>query len=171
MNRQWKMGIEPQHLLKVIENFYISEQIGGYGEDYRPVRRDVEITWVVNQNFDYIVSLLPTSQNLQNYAKKGLNYIHHPVKDSVDSEDLSELYKIIHLNLTKGKKLLMHRYRRTDFMAGLVAGFFLYSELAPNEAEAILHIEHLFSNKISESGRRLTKLISKSGHRLNGSTA
>ena len=167
MNRQWKMGIEPQKLLKVVDNLYISEQIGGYDDDYRPVRRDVEITWVVNQEFDYILSLLPTSQNLQNYSKKGINYIHHPIKENVDGNTLVELYKIIHQHLGQQKKLLMHRYRRTDFMSGLIAGFFLYSGLAEDEAEAILRIENLFSNKIGDTGRSLVKLVSEASLEQN----
>ncbi len=159
MNRQWKAGIEPQKLTKIVNNLYISEQVGGYEDHYRPVRRDVEITWLLNQEFDLIVSLLPTTQNLQNYSKKGLNYIHHPVAKTVEVETLIKLYQILYENLAQGRKILMHRYKRADLMAGIMAGFFLYTNIAQEKSEAILRIENLFCSKIEEDGNRLVKLI------------
>ncbi len=161
MNRHWKAGIKPQKLTQIVKNLYVSEQVGGYEDQYRPVRRDVEITWLVNQEFNLIVSLLPTSQNLQNYSKKGLEYIHHPIPKSADTTILMKLYEILYNNLAESKKILVHRYRRTDFLAGIMAGFFLYTNIAPNKSEAVLRIENLFCSKIEEDGNRLAKLVAK----------
>lgn len=158
MNRRWAEGIKPQKLLEVVDGLFVSEQIGGHGSNYRKVRRDVEITWVKRSEFDVIISLLPTPQNLQNYKNNELDYIHFPVGSTIGGKDLIELSELIKSKLDENKKVLMHRYRRTDLMAGIVASFFISQNIVGNEADAILRIESLQGKKLGDDGRHLVKL-------------
>ena len=161
MNRKWAEGIQPQKLLEVVSGLFVCEQIGGFDDKYRKVRRDVEIAWVKQQDFDLIVSLLPTPQNLQNYKNSELNCVHFPVSNSIKGESLIELSELLQSELAEGKKILMHRHRRTDFMAGILAGFILSSGRAPNEPEAILKMENLQRKKLGNEGRQLVKFVAE----------
>lgn len=161
MNRRWAEGIEPQKLLEVVSGLFVSEQIGGYGNNYRKVRRDVELTWIKKSEFDVIISLLPTPQNLQNYKKHELENIHFPIPDIVEGEKLIELSHLIQATLADKKKILMHRYRRTDFMAGIMTSFILTTGLADDESNAILMIENLQGKKLGEEARKLVSLTSE----------
>lgn len=158
MNRRWAEGIEPQKLLEIVSGLFVAEQIGGFGTNYRKVRRDVEIAWIKRHEFDVIISLLPTPQNLQNYKSNELECVHFPILDNIEGNQLVELSELVQSKLDEGKKILMHRYRRTDFMAGLIASFILSRNLVSDEADAILRVENLQGKKLGEDGRRLVKL-------------
>ncbi len=159
MNRRWAEGIQPQKLMEVVEGFFVSEEIGGFGKNYRMVRRDVEIAWVKRENFDLIISLLPTPQNLQNYKKSGIQSLHFPITENVGGERLLKLFELLQVQLAKGQKLLMHRYRRTDFVAGVLVGFMLATNRARNESEAVLYVENKQGKKLGEEGQHLVRLV------------
>jgi hypothetical protein len=55
---------------------------GGFAPNHRKVRRQEEIIWLQVQGFTRVVSLLPSSHNLQAYEEESLASVHFPLPAS-----------------------------------------------------------------------------------------
>ena len=65
MRGKWAQGIEPRHFTWVIKDkVAVCERPGGYGSSHRKVRRQEEIIWLRQNDFDYVMSLCGSSANL-----------------------------------------------------------------------------------------------------------
>ena len=72
MRGKWAQGIEPRHFTWVIKDkVAVCERPGGYGSAHRKVRRQEEIIWIRQNDFDFVVSLCSSNQNLHNYEEMG----------------------------------------------------------------------------------------------------
>ena len=75
-----KTGLQPRDFKWVIKDrLATSARIGGQGFQHRRVRREEEITWLVEAGFTTVVSLLPGTQNVRNYETAGLEVYLAPV--------------------------------------------------------------------------------------------
>ena len=107
---KWALGITPRNLTWVIKDkLAICERPGGFGTNHRRVRRQEEIIWLRENDFDYVVSILAAPHNLHNYDELGMPYRHHPLLN-VDDMDawLKNFYLDLNSLLRENKKLIVH---------------------------------------------------------------
>ena len=67
-------GLKPRGFTWVInDRLAVSDRVGGSGFQHRRVRREEEITWLVEEaSINTIVSMLPGNQNLAAYRQAGI---------------------------------------------------------------------------------------------------
>ena len=77
---KWAAGIPPRNFTWVIKDrLAMSERPGGFAPNHRKVRRQEEIIWLQVQGFTRVVSLLPSSHNLQAYEERSMASVHFPL--------------------------------------------------------------------------------------------
>ena len=157
MRGKWAAGIPPRNFTWVIQDqLAMSERPGGFAPHHRRVRRQEEIIWLRVQGFTRIVSMLPSSHNLQAYEKGEVASAHFPVPPSGDARDtLSELYQQLEEWLGKDERLLIHQEELGDSVVGVVAGFLLWSGRLPAGPQAIAVAERLSGRQLGPAGREL----------------
>ena len=83
---KWAAGIPPRNFTWVIKDrLAMSERPGGFAPNHRKVRRQEEIIWLQVQGFTRVVSLLPSSHNLQAYEERSMASVHFPLPSSGDA--------------------------------------------------------------------------------------
>jgi hypothetical protein len=154
---KWAAGIPPRNFTWVIKDrLAVSERPGGFAPNHRKVRRQEEIIWLQVQGFTRVYSLLPSSHNLQAYEEKSLASVHFPLPPSGDTRTvLADLYRDVHARLSGGERILIHQEELGDRVAGVVAGYLLWSERLPSGPQAITVLEHMTGHPMGPSGREL----------------
>ena len=134
----------------------MSERPGGFAPNHRKVRRQEEIIWLQVQGFTRVVSLLPSSHNLQAYEEKSMASVHFPLPTSGDARAaLADLYRDLHGRLTSGERILIHQEELGDRVTGVVAGYLLWSDRLQSGPQAITVLEHMTGHPMGPSGREL----------------
>jgi hypothetical protein len=173
---KWAAGIPPRNFTWVIKDrLAMSERPGGFAPNHRKVRRQEEIIWLQVQGFNRVVSLLPSSHNLQAYEEKSLASVHYPLPSSGDVRGvLSDVYRDVHGRLGAGERILVHQEELGDRVSGVIAGYLLWSSRLPTGPQAVTVLEHLTGHPMGPSGRELVaaaaQLAPASGHPGPGST-
>lgn len=164
---KWAQGIQPRHFTWILKDqLAISERLGGKGSNHRPVRRQEEIVWVLNNNFDLTISLIPGNHNLQAYKELGLAHRHWPVSDDHEPTFLlPRIYEQMGIALDNNKRMLMHRLTLGDTMTGFIGGFLIWGGYLQNPTETIVMVERLFSRQVGPRGRATISAISESEFR------
>ena len=154
---KWAAGIPPRNFTWVIKDrLAMSERPGGFAPNHRKVRRQEEIIWLQVQGFQRVVSLLPSSHNLQAYEEKSLASVHYPLPASGDVRGvLTEVYRDLHGRLSAGERILVHQEELGDRVAGVIAGYLLWSARLPSGPQAVTVVEHLTGHPMGPSGREL----------------
>jgi len=154
---KWAAGIPPRNFTWVIKDrLAISERPGGFAPNHRKVRRQEEIIWLQVQGFTRVVSLLPSSHNLQAYEEKSLASVHYPLPGSGDVRGvLGEIVRDIHSRLSDGERVLVHQEELGDRVSGVIAGYLLWSSRLPTGPQAVTVVEHLTGHPMGPSGREL----------------
>lgn len=157
MKGKWAAGIPPRNFTWVIKDrLAISERPGGFAPNHRKVRRQEEIIWLQVQGFTRVVSLLPSSHNLQAYEEKSLASVHYPLPGSGDVRGvLGEIVSDIHGRLSDGERVLVHQEELGDRVSGVIAGYLLWSGKLPTGPQAVTVVEHLTGHPMGPSGREL----------------
>jgi hypothetical protein len=142
----------------------MSERPGGFAPNHRKVRRQEEIIWLQVQGFTRVVSLLPSSHNLQAYEEKSMPSVHFPLPATGDARGvLSDLYRDLHARLISGERILVHQEELGDRVTGVVAGYLLWSERLPSGPQSITVLEHMTGHPMGPSGRELVAFASQLG--------
>ena len=103
-----------------------------------------------------MVSLLPSSHNLQAYEEKSLASVHYPLPASGDVRGvLGEVYRDVHARLATGERILVHQEELGDRVSGVIAGYLLWSDRLPTGPQSITALEHLTGHPMGPSGREL----------------
>jgi hypothetical protein len=154
---KWAAGIPPRNFTWVIKDrLAMSERPGGFAPNHRKVRRQEEIIWLQVQGFTRVISLLPSSHNLQAYEERSMASVHFPLPSSGDTRAvLGEVYRELHGCLTGGERILIHQEELGDRIVGVVAGYLLWSERLPSGPQAITVLEHMTGHPMGPSGREL----------------
>jgi len=174
---KWAAGIPPRNFTWVIKDrLAMSERPGGFAPNHRKVRRQEEIIWLQVQGFNRVVSLLPSSHNLQAYEEKSLASVHYPLPGSGDVRGvLTEIFRDIHVRIGTGERVLVHQEELGDRVSGVIAGYLLWSERLPTGPQAITVVEHLTGQPMGPSGRELVasagQLTGVSGTAGRGTTS
>ena len=157
MKGKWAAGIPPRTFTWVIKDrLAISERPGGFAPNHRKVRRQEEIIWLQVQGFTRVVSLLPSSHNLQAYEEKSMASVHYPLPGSGDVRAvLGEIVRDIHGRLSAGERVLVHQEELGDRVSGVIAGYLLWSSRLPTGPQAVTVLEHLTGHPMGPSGREL----------------
>ena len=157
MKGKWAAGIPPRNFTWVIKDrLAISERPGGFAPNHRKVRRQEEIIWLQVQGFTRVVSLLPSSHNLQAYEEKSLASVHYPLPGSGDVRGvLGEIVRDVHSRLSDGERVLVHQEELGDRVSGVIAGYLLWSSRLPTGPQAVTVVEHLTGHPMGPSGREL----------------
>jgi len=134
----------------------MSERPGGFAPNHRKVRRQEEIIWLQVQGFTRVISLLPSSHNLQAYEEREMASMHFPLPATGDARGLlADVYREMHERLGAGERVLLHQEELGDRVTGVVAGYLLWSERLPSGPQAITVLEHMTGHPMGPSGREL----------------
>ena len=163
MKGKWAAGIPPRNFTWVIKDrLAMSERPGGFAPNHRKVRRQEEIIWLQVQGFNRVVSLLPSSHNLQAYEEKSLASVHYPLPSSGDVRGvLTDVYRDVHGRLAAGERILVHQEELGDRVSGVIAGYLLWSSRLPSGPQAVTVVEHLTGHPMGPSGRELVAAASQ----------
>jgi hypothetical protein len=158
---KWAAGIPPRNFTWVIKDrLAMSERPGGFAPNHRKVRRQEEIIWLQVQGFTRVVSLLPSSHNLQAYEEKDLASVHFPLPVHGDVRPvLAEVFRDLHARLAMGERILVHQEELGDRVAGVVAAYLLWSKRRPTGPQAITALEHLTGHPMGPAGRELVAVV------------
>ena len=160
MKGKWAQGITPRNFVWVLKDkLAICERPGGYGANHRRVRRQEEIIWIREQGFTCVVTLIPSPHNLHNYDEMGVTWRHLPFGVHDDPREVAEvLFSELAEMLAAGGKVLVHQDELSDRVAGLMAGYLLWSDTIPLAPQATSVVERLLSRQMGPLGRDLVAM-------------
>ncbi len=164
---KWAQGIKPRHFTWILKDqLAVCERLGGKGSSHRPVRRQEEIVWVLNNNIDLTISLIPGNHNLSAYKELGLAHRHWPVSDDQDPTIyLPPIYEQMGIAIEHNKTMLMHRLSLGDTVTGFIGGFLIWGGYLEGPTETIVMVERLFSRQVGSRGRATIQAIAESDAR------
>jgi len=150
-------GLEPREFCWVIaDRLAVSERVGGYGFQHRRVRREEEIIWLKDHGVNAVLSLLGSNQNSTAYVGADLSFTYLEVPDNVDPEAVEPIFEAISNALEpENAVVLVHRDTIDDMLAGLLAGYLMYSEMIDDPIVATDVIQRILGRAIGPEGRRL----------------
>ncbi|MEE8489069.1 MAG: hypothetical protein V3S43_01960, partial [Acidimicrobiia bacterium] len=105
-------GLKPRGFTWVInDRLAVSDRVGGSGFQHRRVRREEEITWLVEEaSVNTIVSMLPGNQNLAAYRQAGIATYSVPVSTPIEADDVARFFATLDKALDRGHaRVLVHR--------------------------------------------------------------
>ena len=166
MKGKWAQGIQPRNFAWVLKDrLAVCERPGGYGANHRRVRRQEEIIWIREQGFTCVVTLIPSPHNLHNYDELGVTWRHLPFGPHDDARTVaSSLFPELAFMLASGGKVLVHQDELSDRVAGLMAGYLLWSGVVPLAPQATSVVERLLSRQMGPLGRDLVALSATIEH-------
>lgn len=149
-------GLEPREFTWVIRGrLAVSERIGGYGFQHRRVRREEEIAWLVDKGVTAVLSLLESNQNINAYAESGLVTAHEPLGE-LEPEDLTRVFRTVdRLLVETDGVVLVHRDIIDDTVAGLLAGYLVFSRRIEDPIVATAVIQEILKRPLGPEARRL----------------
>ena len=134
----------------------VCERPGGYGPSHRRVRRQEEIIWIRENDFDVVVSLLPTDHNLHSYEElsvAALQLTYGGADEGVDR--LIEVVDRLAALTANGGRIIVHRDELNDVVCGLMAAYLFVTGLVPVGPRAISILEQLVERPLGAEGRRI----------------
>lgn len=152
-------GLEPRGFTWVIAGrLAVSERIGGSGFQHRRVRREEEIAWLRHRGVTAVLSLLDGNQNLAAYEAAGFDTGHRALT-VLEPEAVREVFAAIHRMLrTPGAVLLVHRDIIDDALAGIMAGYLVYSGRIQDPIFATAIIQEILKRPLGPEGRGVIPL-------------
>lgn len=164
MRGRWALGVAPRDLTWIIKDkLAVCERLGGCGTDHRPVRRTEEIIWFRRSEFSCLVSLIAGPQNVSEYQKEELNYLHFLVPTPPPPQDLADAYAGITKAMAEGETLLMHREKIDDVVAGFLAGYGLWRGRVTDPSQAMAAVEQILKRPMGQAGREIVLNFADSG--------
>ena len=154
---KWAQGIQPRNFAWLIKDrLAVCERPGGYGPDHRRVRRQEEIIWIREQGFSRVISLIPSPHNLHNYDELAVSWLHVPFHKGEAAVSMAEVfYPLLKEEISGEGKVLVHMEELGDSIAGLMAGYLVWSSLVPNGPQAISIVEQITQRQMGPRGRSL----------------
>ena len=161
MRGKWAQGIEPRRFTWVIKDrVAVCERPGGYGANHRKVRRQEEIIWLRQNQFDFVMSLCGSSQNLHNYEEMGLPFHHVPFSGPAAGPlSLTRAMASIRDHVNAGVMIVVQRDQLGEGVMGLVAAYLLWMELVPDGPQAINITERLFGRELGQIAREAVAIV------------
>jgi hypothetical protein len=151
-------GLKPRNFVWVIaDRLAVSERIGGNGFQHRRVRRDEEITWLIEEaRITGVVSLLPGNQNISAYTEAGLAAFPVPIQGNIEPGHCSVIHAALDEALEPPEaRVLIHRETVDDQIGGVLAGYLLHAGLLDDSVLAIAVIQEILGRPLGPEGRML----------------
>jgi hypothetical protein len=151
-------GLKPRGFTWVInERLAVSERVGGSGFQHRKVRREEEITWLVEEaRINTVVSMLPGNQNVAAYREAGIATYTVPLDGSLDRRDQIIFFKTLDMAMARKKsRVLVHRESVDDTVGGLLGGYLVNSGLVEDPILALAVIQQILGRALGPEGRSL----------------
>ena len=158
-------GLKPREFTWVIaDRLAVSDRVGGSGFQHRRVRREEEITWLVEEgSINTIVSMLPGNQNLAAYRQAGIATYSVPVGAGVEADDVARFFATLDRALSRSHaRVLVHREVIDDTMGGLLGGYLVTSGLVEDPILALALIQQILGRALGPGGRSLIPAVSVS---------
>lgn len=161
MRGKWAQGIVPRGFCWIIkDHLAVCERPGGCGVSHRKVRRQEEIIWIRENDFDVVVSFLSSEHNLHNYDDLVVRWAHEPFGGA--EEGIGRLLQVINRLATltaNGGRIIVHREELNETVCGLMAAYLLATKLVTTGPHAIGAIEQIMERPLGTPGRRIVDLI------------
>lgn len=151
-------GLKPRGFTWVItDRLAVSERVGGSGFQHRRVRREEEITWLVEEaGINAVVSMLPSNQNLLAYREAGIATYSVPVGQDLTAKDVDNFFKTLSKATAQSSaRVLVHREAIDDTVGGLLGGFLVVSGLVKDPILALAVIQQILGRALGPEGRSL----------------
>ena len=151
-------GLKPRGFTWVItDRLAVSERVGGSGFQHRRVRREEEITWLVEEaGINSVVSMLPGNQNLLAYREAGMATYSVPVAPDFEASEIEEFFSTLTRAMTRNRaKVLVHRETIDDTVGGLLGGYLVVSGLVKDPILALAVIQQILGRALGPEGRSL----------------
>lgn len=147
-------GLEPRDYTWVISGrLAVSERIGGHGFQHRRVRREEELAWLDIAGITTIVSLLEGNQNLAAYEAAGFEAVHAPLAD-LEPGAVTSVFATLHRTLDRpGVVVLMHRDIIDDALAGVLAGYLVFSGMVADPIVATAAVQEILGRPLGPEAR------------------
>jgi hypothetical protein len=149
-------GLEPRGFTWVIAGrLAVSERVGGHGFQHRRVRREEELTWLRSQGITAVFSLLPGNQNMAAYEVAGFEAVHEPLVDLEPSSVervFAALYSVLR---SRDTVLLLHRDTIDDVVAGILAGYLMFSGMVEEPIIATAAIQEILKRPLGPEARAM----------------
>lgn len=155
-------GLEPRGFTWVInDRLAVSDRVGGSGFQHRRVRREEEITWLVEEAaVNTIVSMLDSNQNLAAYRQAGIATYSVPVSTPIESDDVTRFFSTLDQALGRGHaRVLVHREVIDDTLGGLLGGYLVTSDLVSDPILALAVIQQILGRALGPEGRSLIPVV------------
>jgi hypothetical protein len=151
-------GLKPRGFTWVIaDRLAVSDRVGGSGFQHRRVRREEEITWLVEEaGINTIVSMLPANQNLAAYRQAGIATYSAPIGPTLGSEEVTRFFSTLGTALSRNHaKVLVHREIIDDTIGGLLGGYLVISGMVKDPILALAVIQQILGRALGPEGRAL----------------
>lgn len=151
-------GLKPRGFTWVIaDRLAVSERIGGIGFQHRRVRREEELSWLVDEaHITAVVTMLPGNQNVSAYGEAGLVSYTVPVHGEITVRDCNEVYEALDTALeVPDARVLVHREVIDDGLAGLLGGYLVHAGLVADPVLAVAVIQEILGRPLGPVGRSL----------------
>lgn len=151
-------GLQPREFVWIIAGqLAVAQRIGGYGFQHRRVRREEEILWLQKEaSVNTILSFMSTNQNMTAYEEVPFAVHHEPVSTNPDSAEVNRAMRSLRRALTQpGAIVLVHRETVDDTLAGLLAGYLLYSKMVNDPIKAAAVVQEILGRPIGPVGRAI----------------
>ena len=160
MRGKWAQGIEPRFFRWIITGrIAVCERPGGYGESHRRVRRNEEVLWILNHDFDRVISLIPSPYNLSSYREHGLAYRHMPFAGPEAGPDALASVLAAVRDHAAGERVLVHGSEVGDRIGGVVASYLLWTGLVDQDSHAVSVTERLLQRELGPVARELVSMV------------
>jgi hypothetical protein len=163
MRGKWAQGIQPRNFTWIVKDqFAVCERPGGYGANHRKVRRQEEIIWIRQNDFDFVMSLCGSTQNLHNYEELAVRFHHVPYGGPAGGPlSLTRAMSSIRDHVNAGEKVVVHREEVGERILGLVAAYLLWMGLVPDGPATINITERLFERELGQAARETVAMVEK----------
>lgn len=152
-------GLKPRGFTWVIaDRLAVSDRVGGSGFQHRRVRREEEITWLVEEaEINTIVSMLPSNQNLAAYRQAGIATYSVPVStQQVSDKEVRRFFATLDQALGRNHaRVLIHRETIDDTIGGLLGGYLVDSGMVDDPILALALIQQILGRALGPEGRSL----------------
>lgn len=151
-------GLKPRGFTWVItDRLAVSERVGGSGFQHRRVRREEEITWLVEEaGVNTVVSMLPGNQNLSAYREVGITTYSIPIGPTYEGEEIERFFGTLEKAMDRNRaSVLVHRETVDDTVGGLLGGYLVTSGLVEDPILALALIQQILGRALGPEGRSL----------------
>lgn len=151
-------GLKPRGFTWVItDRLAVSDRVGGSGFQHRRVRREEEITWLVEEaQINTIVSMLGGNQNLAAYRQAGIATYSVPLSGPLTEQDVGRFFATLDQALARNHaRVLIHRETIDDTIGGLLGGYLVNSGLVEDPILALALIQQILGRALGPEGRSL----------------